>query len=171
VSGAATRPVVTAGILLGVGLGGFLDGIALHQLLQWHNMLSSRLPPTDLVSMKVNMVWDGVFHAFTWLATAAGIAALWRAGGRAGVRWSSRALVGAMLVAWGGFNVVEGIVDHQLLGVHHVHPGADELAWDLGFLAFGAALLAAGWLLVRSDHHRPARTPADATRHAATARG
>lgn len=29
------------GIILGVGLGGFLDGIVLYQLLQWHHMLTS----------------------------------------------------------------------------------------------------------------------------------
>src|SRR6187551_1598945 len=51
-------PVISAGILIGAGLGGFLDGVLLHQILQWHNMLSSVRPPVDLVSMKYNMVWD-----------------------------------------------------------------------------------------------------------------
>jgi uncharacterized membrane protein len=72
-------PLVAAGVCLGAGLGGFLDGILLHQILQWHNMLSSVRPPTDLVSMKVNMLWDGVFHAFTWLATVVGVVLLFRA--------------------------------------------------------------------------------------------
>ena len=31
----------SAGILLGVGLGGFFDGIVLHQLLQWHHMITN----------------------------------------------------------------------------------------------------------------------------------
>lgn len=30
-------PIISAGILLGTGLGGFIDGILLHQILQWHN--------------------------------------------------------------------------------------------------------------------------------------
>src|SRR5687767_15168137 len=30
-----------AGVLLGLGLGGFFDGIVLHQLLQWHHMVSN----------------------------------------------------------------------------------------------------------------------------------
>ena len=30
-----------AGIVLGLGLGGFVDGIALHQIMQWHNMGSA----------------------------------------------------------------------------------------------------------------------------------
>ena len=32
---------VSAGILFGLGLGGFFDGIILHQVLQWHHMLTS----------------------------------------------------------------------------------------------------------------------------------
>ena len=55
-----------------------------------------------------------------------------------------------MLVGWGLFNLVEGIVDHQLLGIHHVREGAGhQTAYDLGFLAFGALLLIGGWLVVR----------------------
>ncbi|MBA3481110.1 MAG: DUF2243 domain-containing protein, partial [Pirellulales bacterium] len=34
------RPLIAAATLLGIGLGGFVDGILFHQLLQFHNMLS-----------------------------------------------------------------------------------------------------------------------------------
>jgi len=34
-------PLIAAGIFLGLGLGGFVDGILLHQILQWHHMLSN----------------------------------------------------------------------------------------------------------------------------------
>lgn len=142
--------LIAAGTLIGTGLGGFIDGIVFHQILQWHNMLSSRVVPTDLVAMKYNMVWDGLFHAFTWLVTAAGIAMLWRAGQKDSVPWSTRTFVGSLLLGWGLFNVVEGLIDHQWLGIHHVHPGANELAWDLGFLAFGALLAVGGWKLIRA---------------------
>jgi uncharacterized membrane protein len=162
-NGTDSRRVVLAGALLGIGLGGFADGILLHQILQWHNMLSSRIPPTDLVSMKINMLWDGIFHAFTWIVTAAGVAVLWRAGGSRDVRWSTRAFAGALVLGWGLFNLVEGVVDHQLLGVHHVHPGANELAWDVGFLVLAVLQLVVGVSLIRSDARRqrsePARVP------------
>jgi uncharacterized membrane protein len=138
------RRVRSAGILLGVGLGGFVDGILLHQILQWHNMLSSRIPPVDLVTMKINMVWDGVFHAFTWITTAVGLALLWRARSEPA---PTRAFVGALLGGWGLFNFVEGLIDHQLLGLHHVHGEVHQLAWDLGFLVFGLLLMALGALL------------------------
>ena len=114
-------PLVSAGILLGTGLGGFVDGIVLHQILQWHNMLSSIRPPTDLITMKYNMLWDGLFHALTWLATALGLVRLWKAGQRSDVPWSTRTLVGALLLGWGLFNFIEGLIDHQILGIHHVH--------------------------------------------------
>src|ERR671939_2128846 len=77
------------GLLLGIGLGGFVDGIVLHQILQWHHMLSSDgYPPTSLQNLQVNTLWDGLFHAFTWVMTAAGLALLWRAGRRREVPWS-----------------------------------------------------------------------------------
>ena len=142
--------IISAGVLLGAGLGGFFDGILLHQILQWHNMLSSRLPPTELVSMKVNMFWDGLFHAFTWLVTVLGLALLWRAGQRPDVPWSTRTLVGSLAIGWGAFNFVEGLIDHQILGIHHVHPGAGQFAWDMGFLASGLVLLGVGWALIRA---------------------
>src|SRR3954470_17599815 len=100
--------IISAGILLGAGLGGFVDGIALHQILQWHNMLSSIRPPTDLVAMKYNMVWDGLFHAFAWTLGALGVWRVWAAGKRSDVPWSSHTFAGALLVGWGAFNFVEG---------------------------------------------------------------
>ncbi|HMJ11969.1 MAG TPA: DUF2243 domain-containing protein, partial [Polyangiaceae bacterium] len=144
--------IISSGLMLGTGLGGFFDGILLHQLLQWHNMLSSVRPPIDLVSMKYNMLWDGLFHSFTWLMTVAGLARLWRAGLRSDVPWSTSTFAGSLSIGWGLFNFIEGIVDHQLLGVHHVHPGSAQLAWDLGFLASGLVMIAAGLAAVRSGH-------------------
>lgn len=149
----ATRrtPLVAAGILLGAGLGGFVDGIVLHQILQWHNMLSGQLPPDTLVRAKVNMYWDGLFHAAVWVLTAVGLALLWAATGRPDVPHSGRTLVGGLLLGWGLFNVIEGIIDHEILGLHHVYEYApNHLPADLSFLAFGVLLLLGGWALVRA---------------------
>ena len=74
---------------------------------------------------------------------------LWRATSR-GATWSFRRLAGLMLAGWGLFNVVEGLVDHHLLGLHHVRTGAHELTYDLAFLALGLALLLAGLALART---------------------
>ena len=144
-------PLIAAGVLMGAGLGGFVDGIILHQILQWHNMLSARMPPNDLVSSKVNMFWDGIFHAAVWVMTAIGLIVLWKAGGRRDVPWSGRSFLGSLFVGWGLFNVIEGIIDHQLLGIHHVNEYTDnKFIWDLAFLAFGLVLLVGGWALIQS---------------------
>ncbi|OJF10184.1 DUF2243 domain-containing protein [Couchioplanes caeruleus] len=146
------RPRLTApGIILGIGLGGFLDGILLHQLLQWHHMLTSTSYSADTVhGLRINTLWDGLFHTFTWLAVLGGLALLYSRVGRdrSGLL-SSRSLWGWVLVGWGLFNLVEGVVDHHVLGIHHVRGGPHQLAWDLGFLAFGALLTGGGWLLQR----------------------
>ena len=155
---AATRPRAP-GILLGIGLGGFVDGIVLHQILQWHHMLTGHgdYPASTVAGLETNTLWDGLFHAATWVAVALGIWILWQR--TTTWRWatSGRALVGWMLVGWGLFNLVEGIVDHHILGIHHVRETGNETAWDLGFLAFGILLVTGGWLLARSTRHAPRR--------------
>ena len=157
-------PLLASGLLLGAGLGGFVDGIVFHQILQTHNMLSARLPPNTLIDAKINMFWDGVFHAAVWTMTAIGLAMLFCAGRRADVPWSGKTLLGSMLLGWGLFNVVEGIIDHQLLGLHHVvEAAANTLPADLAFLAFGAALIAGGWALIRAGAGDTAARGAETT--------
>lgn len=160
-----TGPLIASATLIGIGMGGFVDGIVFHQVLQWHHMLSTPLPPVDLVNVKVNMVWDGLFHAFTWITTFVGLVLLWRAGKRSDVPWSSRVFAGSLTLGWGVFNLVEGLVDHQLLGIHHVHPGEGQLAWDVGFLVFGAALIVAGWAAIRSRRSESPRGKPAAIAH------
>lgn len=143
-------PLIAAGTLLGLGLGGFFDGILLHQILQWHHMLSSVRPAKTVSELELNMVWDGLFEATTWVLTVVGLVLLWRAGERDDVPWSSKTFVGSLLVGAGFFNLVEGLIDHQILGIHHVKPGPNELVWDIGFLAVGAVLAVAGWILLQA---------------------
>jgi len=140
--------LVLPGILLGIGLGGFFDGIVLHQILQWHHMLTSYgpYPPTTIAGLEVNTLWDGLFHASTYVATLAGLLIL-ASRLKHGLAWSTRMLLGLLLAGWGTFNLVEGVVDHQILGIHHVK--ADMPILDLAFLAVGALLLAGGLVLAR----------------------
>ena len=144
------RPLISAGLLLGVGMGGFVDGIVLHQLLQVHNMLSARYPKDSVVNMEINMFWDGLFHAFTWLTTAVGLAMLFRAGRRPEVPWSGRVLLGSMIAGWGLFNLIEGVIDHHVLHVHHVIERHGLSGWDWAFLASGVVMIALGWGMARS---------------------
>ncbi len=144
----------SAGIFLGLGLGGFFDGIVLHQLLQWHHMLSSAgYPINSLGNLEINTFWDGLFHASTYIFVIVGLAILWRAAHRTHIAWSSKMLTGSILMGFGIFNLVEGVIDHHLLKIHHVNetaPAAQWIYWDAGFLVWGAVMLLGGWALLRA---------------------
>jgi uncharacterized membrane protein len=150
-------PLLTAATILGIGAGGFADGIVLHQILQWHNMLSAKLPPEiSTVNKSVNMFWDGVFHFFTLVVTLVGVVRLWRVSQNRNAAKSGRLLAGGMLLGWGVFNLVEGIIDHQLLKLHNVREqtGSQE-AWNMGFLVFSVVLIAIGAAISRSWINAP----------------
>ncbi len=154
------RSVTAPGIALGIGLGGFVDGIVFHQVLQWHHMLSSSgsdhiglsSHPVDTVrGLEVNTLWDGFFHVFTWVMVVVGVTLLVSRTRRSqGRGWTAKTLSGWVLVGWGVFNLVEGLVDHHLLAIHHVRPGEHQLLADLLYLAAGGVLVVGGWLLQRS---------------------
>jgi uncharacterized membrane protein len=154
---APIQPTRLPGILYGLGLGGFFDGIVLHQILQWHHMLShSEAYPVDTVpGLQVNTLADGFFHLAMWfLVVAASITTItaWRQG-RLAPNWSFH--FGLVLLGWGTFNLVEGLIDHHLLQVHHVRDDlGGPLAWDIGFLVLSVLLTVGGWLL----HQRGVRT-------------
>src|SRR5690242_21860841 len=97
---------ISAGILFGLGLGGFFDGIVLHQILQWHHMLTSAGYSADSVhNLQVNTLWDGVFHAATYVFVAAGLVVLWRAAHPCLAWWSGCLLAGTILIRSGAIYV------------------------------------------------------------------
>ncbi len=160
---ATTQPrperLVAASILLGIGLGGFFDGIVAHQILQWHHLISEPVPPDSVANLELNTLADGLFHAATWVVTVIGLLVLTSSNGARSGPGGQRTLIGGLLVGWGAFNVVEGVVDHHLLGIHHVRPGPDELLYDLGFLAWGAIMFVAGLALIRGASTDRRATP------------
>ncbi|MFL5728483.1 MAG: DUF2243 domain-containing protein [Cytophagaceae bacterium] len=53
---------------------------------------------------------------------------------------------------------IEGLIDHEWLGLHHVNetvPRAQWVYWDLAFLLWGAVMLLIGWCLMRGETARP----------------
>jgi uncharacterized membrane protein len=140
-----------AGVVLGAGLGGFVDGITLHQIMQWHNMGSAVLPPTTMNAMAQNMVWDGMFHAATLVMTLIGVLMLW-SDGVAGVSPRRLSLlIGQMILGWGIFNLLEGSINHHLLNIHHVRDMPLHVpTYDLIFLAVGGVgFIGIGLMLAR----------------------
>lgn len=177
----AGRGLALPGIVLGIGLGGFADGIALHQVLQWHHMFSSTdrdrvglpyYPTTTVHGLRMNTLGDGLFHTVTWLAVLIGLALLYsRVTRERGRLWTSRLLWGWVLVGWGVFNLVEGVVDHHVLGIHHVRAGPHQTAWDLTFLVLGALLVVVGWLVQRGAEPIGPRPSVDAMADGPAPRG
>jgi uncharacterized membrane protein len=143
----SNRRSIAAGILLGLSLGGFVDGILLHQIIHWHNMGSAILPPNSLESMRQNMRWDGLFHAAVWILTMLGVYRL-LLDARAGRSLPApRAFTGLLVLGWGLFNLIEGIIDHHLLGLHHVRDLPVHVPlYDWLFLGFGGVgFVLLGW--------------------------
>lgn len=118
--GPSHRISTIPGLILGLGFGGFVDGIALHQIAQWHNMGSAVLPPTTMDAMKQNMTWDGYFHIATLVLSILGVFLMLRDAHRGMTLPSAGTFTGQLMLGWGLFNLVEGSVDHHLLDLHHV---------------------------------------------------
>lgn len=132
-----------ASSMLGFALGGFFDGILLHQILQWHHLLSLVAGVGDLRSQ---VFMDGLFHAGMYVVAAAGLFLLWRNRGELAGAAAGRILLGGVLIGFGGWHVLDGVLSHWVLGIHRIKlDSANPLAWDLlWFAVFGLVPLALG---------------------------
>ena len=148
------KPLSLAGILFGIGMGGFAYGIIFHQISQAHNMLSYKFFTDNIDNLQINVMWDGIFQALAWLVTGWALVLLWRVAKRAEVPLITKFFTGSMLLGWGLFNLVEGILDHHILKLHHIVEGApstDQALWDIVFLASGIILVALGTYMRRNS--------------------
>ena len=156
------RGEVRPSFRLGIGLSGFVDGIVLHQILQWHHMLTStgEHPMTSLAGLEDNTLADGFFHAATWVVVAVGTTMMLSAWPEGRLAPPVGAHAGMLLAGWGAFNVVEGIVDHHLLGIHHVRDDlGGPVGWDIAFTIFGLLQVAVGlWLARRAREGAASRS-------------
>jgi uncharacterized membrane protein len=142
-------PLTTAAMVIGIGLGGFIDGVVLHQILQWHEMLSAKIPNTEYIGKSINMFWDGIFHFFCLLVTLTGIVLLWKLLKRDDINRSGKLLSGGLLLGWGLFNIVEGVIDHHLLKLHNVMElVTDHAPANFAFLGGSVAMILIGCAMV-----------------------
>ena len=147
-SGPTAYPAV---LTLGFAFGGFFDGLMLHQVLQWHHLMSL-VPGEDFRRIETQIFWDGLFHLLMYGVAVLGLVLLWRARRSAGDPGGGR-LMAAFLLGFGLWNVVDVVLFHWVLGIHRIRvdvPEAERLAWDLGWLAlFGGAPLLLAWAVRR----------------------
>lgn len=151
-------PLSTAGVVMGMGIGGFIDGILFHQILQLHGMVSNKLSIDTFVGKAVNMFWDGIFHALTLIAVIIGFALLVRLLKRRDINPSPKLALGGAIAGWGIFNLVEGIIHHQIIKLHNVNEySLQPEVWNYSFLTSGIILIVLGYLLIYHRDHYPSR--------------
>lgn len=150
----AAKTLAWSGALLGFALGGFFDGILLHQILQWHHLLSGVGQARHDIAVLI--LADGLFHLLMYLVAAAGLYLLWR-GRRALAEGHDRQILGNAMIGFGTWHVVDAVLSHWVLGIHRIRMDVDNpLVWDLLWLAvFGLLPLGWGLLLRRRDHSGP----------------
>jgi len=145
------RRLALAGGILGFALGGFFDGILLHQVLQWHHFLSL-VEGEAYRDIRTQILADGLFHVAVYMVAAVGLWLLWR--GRAGFtgNGADRRLLGAVLLGFGIWQFADVVLIHWVTGIHRIRVGVDNpLAYDIGWMVvFGVPTFLAGLWLWRS---------------------
>lgn len=142
----ATKRAHRAGYILGFALGGFFDGILLHQILQWHHLLSA----VDPDNARFQVAADGYFHLLMYGIAAGGLWLLWRSA-RGRELPSTAAFIADLLIGFGTWHVADSIASHWLLGIHRIRMDSEQrLFWDLvWFTVFGVLPLVAGLFIRR----------------------
>ena len=145
----AERFPLAPGFIIGASLAGLFDGIVLHQILQWHHMLciETHCVVKTVDVMKRQNLFDGIFHLAMYILLLTGLALF--TGALRDRTFASHHFWGAMVFGFGVFNVLEGIIDHHILQIHHVRFGPSQPAWDISFLILGAIVAAIGFLISR----------------------
>ena len=153
-------PSATAsGVLLGIAVGGFFDGILLHQVLQWHHLLSG-LDGARGRDLRFQVLADGLFHAALYVVAAVGLWRLHRAA-RADGAPDARTLGAALAVGFGIWHVADTLLSHWVLGIHRIRQdAANPLFWDvLWLVVFGLLPGLFGWRALRRGAPGSPRAP------------
>jgi uncharacterized membrane protein len=156
------RPSPTlTGVLLGIGVIGFLDEALIHQILQWHTFYWGTTRSREILS-------DGLFHVVSTLILLWGAARLWKdradhAAGRA------RRIGGGALLGAGAFNLYDGLVQHLAFHFHLVNERVcpivhannslsacpRDVPYEIAFDLIAAALVLAGVAVLRRVRRAP----------------
>jgi uncharacterized membrane protein len=138
-SARTTSRSISSGVLVGIGIAGFIDETVFHQLLHWHHFYDRSTPTAGLVS-------DGLFHAASWFCVVGGLFLLahLRRTDELRIRdWSAGTLLGL-----GGFQLYDGTVQHKLMRLHQIRYHVTVWPYDVAWNAIAVASLIAGAVLL-----------------------
>ncbi|WP_191566326.1 DUF2243 domain-containing protein [Metabacillus idriensis] len=136
-----------SGVLFGLGLVAFIDETIFHQLLHWHHFY-------DKSTTDIGLVSDGLFHAFSWLATIGGLF-LFADLKRRNALWLKR-WVGGLLVGAGAFQLYDGTVQHKMMGLHQIRYVENVYIYDWVWNIIAALMLIVGIILILQTKNRKA---------------
>jgi uncharacterized membrane protein len=135
------HPALLPAVTVGIGVAGTLDEVVFHQLLRWHMYYVRG-------GLSLGLISDGIFHAVMTGVLGAGLVWLTRTARRA--HPSSWLVAGGVLAGAGGFNLLDGVVDHKVLRVHPVRVGVEEIwPYDVAWIGSALVVLVIGLLLLR----------------------
>jgi len=140
-------------LLIGFALGGFFDGILLHQILQWHHLLSG-LADSVASNLPFQVLADGLFHLLMYvIAVLGGMVLL----GYRSSEENSGSVLRPVLLGFGAWHVLDAFISHWVLGIHRIKMESEmPIVWDLLWLVvFGIAPIVIGLMLPKD--RRPSR--------------
>ncbi|MFD0669874.1 DUF2243 domain-containing protein [Cohnella sp. GCM10027633] len=143
---AQLRRSLWSGVLLGLGFVAFIDEAVFHQLLHWHHFY-------DKSTTGIGLASDGLFHAFSWLATIGGsflYAHLRRIG-----ELNRKAWLGGIWAGGGTFQLYDGTIQHKLMRLHQIRYVDEVYLYDWTWNVVAGVMIVVGLALFRRSGQEP----------------
>jgi uncharacterized membrane protein len=100
--------------------------------------ITEHCQPVSIEHLKRQNQQDGLFHLAMLGLVAPGSYSMFYSASRSDPPHARWEFFHAVCSGWGLFNLIEGLIDHRLLGIHHVLPGAPyQVTADILFLGSG----------------------------------
>jgi uncharacterized membrane protein len=115
-------------------------------------MLSSWYPLNSIENYELNTLWGRYLSQSYIPIHCSGVVHSLAQCSRASFNLDEQSAHRFDAVGFGSFNVVEGIVNHHALGIHHVNETIDPFYrrfFDVAFVVWGALMLVFGYILLR----------------------
>jgi uncharacterized membrane protein len=144
------RRSLIAGILMGIGVAGFVDETVFHQILHWHHFYDLSTPSWGLIS-------DGLFHAFSWFCIIGGFFIF--ADLRRRTAWRPTWHLSGFLFGLGGFQLWDGTIQHKWWHLHEIRYHVNIVPYDLVWNGIAVIVLIAAVVFLIRARREPVPSP------------